>query len=174
MPEIINIIVDTTRFPAGTTSYTLYYFAGSGNSYNRVNSFAIPMRATLAQFQNAIRNMNQFTFYGPTYTLTLLDAANRTITNITAAVRLIYQISYAFIRPANLAKLPYTSISAVSAATVQEHSPGLSGTYMFRINGVPLNVYDNSIKRFSNTIQTSNSLSNLLAAIRLYYNAPEI
>jgi hypothetical protein len=107
------------------------------------------------------------------YTI-MLDAANRTITNIASAVRLIYQISYAFIRPAHLAKLPFTSIGAVTATTVQEHSPGLSGTYMFRINGVPLNVYDNSIRRFSNTIQTSNSLGNLLAAIRLYYNAPEI
>ena len=46
-PEIMNITVNTIDFK-GATSYTLYYFTGSGSSSKRVSSAAIPIKATLA------------------------------------------------------------------------------------------------------------------------------
>lgn len=173
LPEIITITVDTTGLPNTTTTYSLYYFSGSGTSYTQVNSPKIAIRATLAQFTSAIKSFGQFAAFSPSFTMTMLDASGAVATNVTA-VKYIYNISYQLTRGSAYATLPYTSISAVTAVTTQAHSAGIAGTYILRVGGVPLVVYDSMFRTNSATIQTTNSLVHLQTALRTLYNAPEL
>jgi hypothetical protein len=170
LPEIITVTVDTGGFPNGTTTYSLSYFSGSGTSYTRVNSPNIPMRATLAQFSSAIRSFGVFAWFSPSFTMTMLNANGSVATNVTA-VKYIYNISYQLTRGSAYGN-PSPSLPAVTIVTTQAHSAGIAGTYVFRVGGVPLRVYDTMFRTSSTTIQTTNSLGQLQAALRAVYNAP--
>jgi hypothetical protein len=77
----------------------------------------------------------------------------------------IYKIIYSWIRPSTYTKLPSTSNSAVVAATFQEASPGLEGSYTFSINGVPLKVTDSKTFIQSTSISVSNWVPYIGSAI---------
>jgi hypothetical protein len=56
----------------------------------------------------------------------------------------------------------------------QAHSPGIGGGYTFSLAGVPLSVWDSTLRTGATVIQAANSLGYLQAALRSYYNAPEL
>jgi hypothetical protein len=134
------------------------------------------MRATLAQFTSAIKSFGQFAHYNPTFTMAMLDINGNITSSNTTAVKYVYSISYQATRGPSYTTPPSSTVAqpAVIAATSQTHSPGIAGTYIFRVDGVPLSVYDSMFKLYSTTIQTTNSLGFLQAALRTRYNAPEL
>jgi hypothetical protein len=174
LPEIITVTVDSTKFASSTAKFILYYFVSSNGAFTQVSSSAIAIGATAAQFQSAIGGLGQFTGYGLTVTLTMLDSTGASTTIAADAVKYAYQLTYQNTRPSSYTKLPYTNNTAVTAVTTQAHSPGMGGTYTFSLGGVPLSVYDSTFGKASTQIQITNSIGYLQSALRTYYNAPEL
>jgi hypothetical protein len=175
VPEIITVTVTLAQLPAGTTNFYLYFFQNNNGELTKISSNNIALKATASQFQSAMGGLYQFTGYGLTVTLKMLDSTGAvTLVPADAAV-FVYQLAYQWTRPSTYESAPRWSVATgVLAAATQPHSPPLGGGYTFSLTGVPLGVYDSVLKGSATTIQVVNWLGYLRTALRTYYNAPEL
>jgi hypothetical protein len=134
----------------------------------------ISITATADGLRSSFSSLSQFASHGLTITLKILDASGAE-TSPENAAKYVYTISYPWTRPASYTPLPECSVkSGIQIVATQAHSPGLDGGYKFSLSGTALSVYNSVLQAKSENIQAANWIGYLRAALRTYYNAPEL
>ena len=131
MPEIVEVTLDVSLLKASNiSSFYLYIQKPSGTATVFSNSSIINMGDSAYTFGNKVNKISAIWNYNPLYVVTMEDQLGNTVSNLSQARFISYQIIFDRTRSKGDVFLPLCNVKVgVSTFYRQQHSAPIAGFY---------------------------------------------